>query len=422
MVFSSGSMLRRHPGVDYRILRQKGTRNARITQFEAINRRVPRFSKATACSTSGTGHGSGWRQRCWPLRSSPPAIEADLETSLTDIPDGQQERIRSCLDEIRRLMQQTIDALQWDFAGKTVTISLQRLGANTGAETLPGAEAGSVVMRLSRSICDWPVSRRRMVVAHELDHVRTMDDPAAGDGIRSRRALRAALDAATQAVDNPPPGRKAARSRCSTFHEAHLYNFNDATLEALAARAGFDRISTTPSADGGNLLAVFAPGEVRNVQRVLAGLRDNPRRIERGVLGHSAWQYWLSARPYRRLLQHCWRPVAERAALWRAVPARQRLDALYAAALQPPPAARPMPVWLFVASAYVLAVLAEETLLDFYLPRQGWSEQQGFWLFAGLLACTAAICWQVMRRSRSRQQLFRVGALTSPLFVLPIYC
>lgn len=138
--------------------------------------------------------------------AGPPAIEADLETSLSDVPDGQQERIRSCLDEIRKLMQETMAALQWDLAGRTVTISLRRLGANTGAETLPGAEAGHVVMRLSRSICDWPVSRRRMVIAHELDHARTMDDPAAGDGTRSRRELRAALNAATQAMDNPPPG------------------------------------------------------------------------------------------------------------------------------------------------------------------------------------------------------------------------
>lgn len=234
--------------------------------------------------------------------------------------------------------------------------------------------------------------------------------------------LRAALRPGGRLVVEVPNLEGPRRSRCSTFHEAHLYNFNEVTLEAMGARAGFDRISMTPSPDGGNLLAVFAPGEVRSAQTLLAGLRDNPQRVERSVLGHSAWQHWLSARPYRRLLQHCWRPVAERAALLREVPARQRLDALYAAALQPPPAARPMPVWLFVASAYVLAVLAEETLLDFYLPRQGWSEQQGFWLFAGLLACTAAICWQVMRGSRPRQQLLKVGALTSPLFVLPIYC
>lgn len=135
-----------------------------------------------------------------------PAIEADLEASLTDVPDGRQGAIRNCLDEIRKLMQETVAALEWDLAGKTVTISLQRLGANTGAETLPGAEAGNVVMRLARNICDWPVSRRRMVIAHELDHARTMDDPAAGDGSRSRRELRAALNAATQAMDNAPPG------------------------------------------------------------------------------------------------------------------------------------------------------------------------------------------------------------------------
>lgn len=234
--------------------------------------------------------------------------------------------------------------------------------------------------------------------------------------------LRAALRPGGRLVVEVPNLEGPRRSRCSTFHAAHFYNFNDATLKALGARAGLDLCVMTPSPDGGNLLAVFAPGEARSVPALIAELQGNAQRAVNSVLGHSAWRYWLSARPYLRLLQQCWRPVSERVALWRAVPARRRLDTLYANLLQPRPAAGATPVWALVAGAYLLALIAEETLLDIYLPLRGWSEQQGFWLFAALLSGAAAAAWMALRGSRSRRQLARMGVFTAPLFALPIYC
>lgn len=253
-----------------------------------------------------------------------------------------------------------------------------------------------------------------ITIWHVLEHT---ENPL---GVLQR--LRAALRSGGHLVVEVPNLEGPRRSRSSTFHEAHLYNFNDATLAALASRAGFDLVAMRPSADGGNLLAVFAPGQVRGLSEVLSGLAGNARRAVSSVLGHSVLRYWMSARPYLRLLRQCWRPVSEYAALWRAVPARQCLDELYAAALPRQSARRLLPVWPVVTAAYLFALIAEEALLDSYLPQQGWSEQQGFWLFSGLLACVAALAWLALRSSRSRRQLLGMGVFTAPLFALPIYC
>lgn len=234
--------------------------------------------------------------------------------------------------------------------------------------------------------------------------------------------LRAALSAGGRLVVEVPNLEGPRRNRCSTFHEAHLYNFNEATLAAMGARAGLDLVSMTPSTDGGNLLAVFKQGVASTVETVTARLQHNPDRVLRSVLGQKPWQYWLSARPYRRMLQHCWRPVAEMSALRANLPARERLDGLYAAAMYLRPESHPLSPWAVIGSAYLIAVLLEWVLLDMFLPDHGWSEQQGFWLFTALLCGAAGLAWNVMRGSRSRRQMAGIAALTSPLFALPIYC
>lgn len=139
-----------------------------------------------------------------PATPAPPSIRVDVEVSLAGVPDNQLKTIRTCLEEIQKLMPDLIRSLGWNLEGKTITIKLENLGASDGAETLPGADANSIVIRLSRRICGWQESLRRRVLAHELDHARTLDDPTHGDGTKTRRQLRAEAEAANRAMNNSP--------------------------------------------------------------------------------------------------------------------------------------------------------------------------------------------------------------------------
>ena len=260
-----------------------------------------------------------------------------------------------------------------------------------------------------------PAARYDLITAwHVLEHI---EDPQA-----VLQQLCNALRPDGRLVVEVPNLEGPRRNRSSTFHEAHLYNFNAATLKAMAARSGLRAMSIVPSPDGGNLLAVFCPGETSSVDAVLARLSDNPAQVAGRVIGHSAWRYWLSARPYLRMLRQCWRPVSEYAALWPAMLPRQRLDQLYDEVLEPQTFAQPQPVWQILVGAYLLALLLEWLLLDTSLPLRGWSEHQGFWLFTTLLLCGAGLAWYSLRDRRPRGQLLGMGALASPLFALPVYC
>jgi hypothetical protein len=141
-----------------------------------------------------------------PPPPQPPQVRPDIEGSLAGVPNEGQERIRTCLDELARLLPELVRQMGWNLEGKTITVRLADMGPNIGAETLPGAEANSVVITFSRRFCDWSASKRRMALAHELDHARTLDDPAFGDQTKSRRTLRADAVEAERVMNTTPAG------------------------------------------------------------------------------------------------------------------------------------------------------------------------------------------------------------------------
>ncbi|MEX0671687.1 MAG: class I SAM-dependent methyltransferase [Pirellulales bacterium] len=97
----------------------------------------------------------------------------------------------------------------------------------------------------------------------------------------------------------------------SRFHEAHLYNFNAATLAHAGRRAGLHPVSSFPSSDGGNVSAVFVKtkSDFENLPAKLPGNADRVRRILRD---HNVVSHFFTVHPYLRPLRKLQRYLRER--------------------------------------------------------------------------------------------------------------
>ncbi len=84
----------------------------------------------------------------------------------------------------------------------------------------------------------------------------------------------------------------------STFHEAHLYNFNAATLRALAERAGLRETSHTIADDGGNITMFFERGALQENHLVRIRVPGNFERISSIVRNHTALRHYMTPKPY----------------------------------------------------------------------------------------------------------------------------
>ena len=98
------------------------------------------------------------------------------------------------ITETKKLMEEITETLQWDLSGKTIKLELTDIPGPTGAGTLPDpADPNGIILKVEWDICIWSKSKRRRILAHELDHMRTLDDQPPGGG-KTRRELRTDLD------------------------------------------------------------------------------------------------------------------------------------------------------------------------------------------------------------------------------------
>lgn len=95
----------------------------------------------------------------------------------------------------------------------------------------------------------------------------------------------------------------------STFHEAHIFHFNIASLKRLAEKVGFIEINHLISADGGNI-TLFLQKTIKEVN----GLDEftilgNAEKISKIVTNHTPLKHYLTTYPYIRLFsrlrQYC---------------------------------------------------------------------------------------------------------------------
>jgi hypothetical protein len=128
----------------------------------------------------------------------------------------------------------------------------------------------------------------------------------------------------------------------SSFHEAHLYNFNVETLRLTAVKAGFSDPRTSLSPDGGNvMLTARRPATPSERPAELSFRRENFRSIHDLVVSRSTIRHFFTRWPYVRLLGKLTRSLAEGLDAFRRggnAGRKRLLDDLYAERLKLEPA------------------------------------------------------------------------------------
>jgi 2-polyprenyl-3-methyl-5-hydroxy-6-metoxy-1,4-benzoquinol methylase len=118
----------------------------------------------------------------------------------------------------------------------------------------------------------------------------------------------------------------------SRFHRAHLFNFSPATLNMLGRKLGYKVVSSSVSADGGNITVVFQKGGTASP--VSGEIPGNYERVSSLVRGHTAWRHVLSRHPYTRPFHKIAARLEELRAVRNTLSPREILDGLIARELR----------------------------------------------------------------------------------------
>ena len=120
----------------------------------------------------------------------------------------------------------------------------------------------------------------------------------------------------------------------STFHEAHLYNFNVVALRRLGRKQGLHERWHVISRDGGNITMFFSRRDLSVDPPYEATIPENYEWVSRIVRGHRPLRHYLTPLPYIRPLQRLWRSLQEQRKTAGTMNGRLLLDALYASQVQ----------------------------------------------------------------------------------------
>lgn len=171
-----------------------------------------------------------------------------------------------------------------------------------------------------------PESFDVVTIWHVLEHT---EDPG-----HVLALLRSWLKVDGMLVVEVPNVESTCQSPKSTFHEAHLYNFNVVSLRRLAKKHGMHEAWHLISRDGGNITMFLTPS-----QPPLEGLCEtvipgNYEWVSRIVRGHSNVRRHLTPLPYLRAWQRLHRSLMERRETAGATSGKALLDQLYAPQLR----------------------------------------------------------------------------------------
>jgi 2-polyprenyl-3-methyl-5-hydroxy-6-metoxy-1,4-benzoquinol methylase len=123
-----------------------------------------------------------------------------------------------------------------------------------------------------------------------------------------------------------PNVEAVCQSPKSTFHTAHLFNFNVKTLALLAEKTGFSVVQSVLSEDGGNLTLIAQKSEITNTSLAIAG---NYEKVFATVKNHTAFNHYLSSFPYLRLVGKVRKIFDERKATAKFTNAKDVLDSCF---------------------------------------------------------------------------------------------
>lgn len=163
-----------------------------------------------------------------------------------------------------------------------------------------------------------------ITIWHVLEHTENPCDVLA--------KLHALLKPEGILVVEVPTIEATCQSPKSTFHEAHIFNFNLDTLRKLGEKVGFTELEHKVSADGANITVFFRKSAAMADPINDKGLNipGNAERIINIVNNHTAYKHYLTAGPYRRFFCRMGRMISEKCATANFVSGKKLLDRLYA--------------------------------------------------------------------------------------------
>ena len=127
----------------------------------------------------------------------------------------------------------------------------------------------------------------------------------------------------------------------STFHEAHLYNFNVVSLRRLAKKHGLYEVKHLISRDGGNITMFLSRADPLIEDHYEAAIPGNYEWVSRIVRQHSNVRRHLTPLPYLRAWQRLCRSLRERRESANERSGKALLDKLYFPRLQLQSVGRP---------------------------------------------------------------------------------
>ena len=115
----------------------------------------------------------------------------------------------------------------------------------------------------------------------------------------------------------------------STFHEAHLFNFNLDTLRNMGDKAGLVDDGHLLSDDAGNVTMFFRKAASDTIKSDDWAIADNADRIIAVVQGHTNLKHYLTTIPYLRFLRRMSRSASEKITVKNFDGNKNLLDQLY---------------------------------------------------------------------------------------------
>lgn len=125
-----------------------------------------------------------------------------------------------------------------------------------------------------------------------------------------------------------PNVEATCQSPKSTFHAAHLFNFNDDTLSLLIEKTGFSVVHRFISKDGGNISLIASKSGIVNNQ-LSSSIDGNYKKIQSIVNRHTVISHYFSHYPYSRLLKKIFKIITERKASKKYSGGKQVLDSCF---------------------------------------------------------------------------------------------
>lgn len=160
-----------------------------------------------------------------------------------------------------------------------------------------------------------------ITIWHVLEHT---EDPCA---VLSK--LHTLLKPQGVLVIEVPNIEAICQSPKSTFHEAHIFNFNAATLQKLAEKVGFAKMEHFISADGGNITMFVQKTSVTAIDECELNIPGNSKIIADIVRDHTPFTHYLTAHPYARLLRRIRQSLLEKRGITDFAGGKKLLDKLY---------------------------------------------------------------------------------------------